>query len=78
MLAYSTITVPATLAIPHVITMKSSPRVSLARYGRTRSGASTMPTNTFAAVESPTAPPTPSVFSRSRDIAFTSHGRTRQ
>ncbi len=37
-----------------------------------------MPTKTLAAVDMPTAPPTPSVFSSSSDMPRTSRGRTRQ
>jgi hypothetical protein len=46
--------------------------------GRTKSGASTMPTNTFAAVESPTTPPTFIAFSSRKEIARTRAGSTRQ
>src|ERR1700757_1585716 len=42
------------------------------------SGASTMPTKIFAAVETPTAPPTLSVRSSSQEKPCTSGGRMRQ
>jgi hypothetical protein len=65
-------------AMPPVITMNSSLRVRLARYGRMNSGASTMPRKILAAVESPTAPPTLSVRSSSQEKPCTSGGRMRQ
>ena len=43
-----------------------------------KSGASTMPTKMLAAAESPTAPPTPIVFSSTTEIARTISGSTRQ
>ena len=78
MLPYRKSTVPAIDAMPPVMSAKSSPREMRARYGRTKSGASTMPTNTFAALESPTTPPTFIAFSRTNEIARTSAGSTRQ
>ncbi len=76
--AYSTSTVPAIVAMPQFMTMNSSLRDNRARYGRTTSGASTMPTNTFAAAETPTAPPTPTVRSSSHAKPRTTSGRMRQ
>jgi hypothetical protein len=72
---YRAITVPAMPAMPHVMTMKSSPRLITPRYGRTTSGASTMPTKMFAAADSPTAPPIPIARSSTRDSARTIAGR---
>lgn len=65
-------------AMPPVITRNNSLRVICARYGRTNSGASTMPRKMLAAVESPTAPPTPSVRSSSQAMPRTIGGSTRQ
>ena len=76
--AYSTSTVPAIPAMPPVITKNSSLRVSCARYGRMNSGASTMPRKILAAVDKPTAPPTPSVRSSSHAMPRTRGGRMRQ
>ncbi len=42
------------------------------------SGASTMPTNTLAAVARPSTPPTRIDFSSSQEIARTTRGSTRQ
>ncbi len=75
---YRKSTVPAMDAIPPAMIAKSSPRDTFARYGRMKSGASTMPTNTFAAVDSPTAPPTPISFSSRNDRPRTIAGSTRQ
>ena len=52
-------------------------RVSRSRYGRIISGDSTMPRKMLAAVESPTAPPTPIVFSSAQPKARTIGGRMR-
>jgi hypothetical protein len=70
--------VPAIEAMPPAISAKSSPREMRARYGRTRSGASTMPTNTFAAADRPTTPPTPIALSSTQDSPRTTAGSTRQ
>ena len=53
--------------MPPVITTNISARDSFARYGRMNSGASTWPTKILAAVDNPTAPPTSSVFSSTRE-----------
>ena len=50
------ITVPATPAMPQVINANNSPRCIRIRYGRTSSGASTMPTNTCTAAPSASGP----------------------
>ncbi len=76
--AYSTITVPAMVAMPVVISANSSPRPMSRRYGLISSGDSTMPMNTLAAVPSPSAPPMPSVRRSSQASAFTNSGSTRQ
>jgi hypothetical protein len=64
--------------MPPVITMNSSLRVRLARYGRMKSGASTIPRKILAAVESPTAPPILRVRSSSHEKPRTIGGRMRQ
>jgi len=64
--------------MPVHITMKSSPRESSRRYERMNSGASTMPTKMFAAVESPTAPPIPNERSNTNENPRTMTGSTRQ
>ena len=69
---------PAIEAMPAAMIAKSSPRDTRARYGRTKSGASTIPTKTFAAVDSPTTPPTPIDLRNSHEIACTIAGSTRQ
>ncbi len=69
---------PAIDAMPPAMMANSSPREMRARYGRTKSGASTMPTNTLAAVVSPTTPPTRMVRSSRNEIARTTAGNTRQ
>src|ERR1044071_9806398 len=53
--------------MPPAMMAKSSPRDTRARYGRTNSGASTIPTKMFAAAESPTTPPRRISFSRAHD-----------
>ena len=78
MLPYRNSTVPAIEAMPPAMMANSSPRETRARYGRTKSGASTMPTNTLAAADRPTTPPTPISFSSSHDKARTIAGSTRQ
>ena len=65
-------------AMPPVITTNSSLRVSLARYGLMNSGASTMPRKMFAAADSPTAPLTFNVRSRTSEKPRTIGGRMPQ
>ncbi len=54
-----TMTVPATPAMPQVISANNSPRCMRIRYGRTSRGASTMPTKTCTAAPNASAPPMP-------------------
>ena len=76
--AYNTSTVPAMPAMPPVITTNNSLRVRRARYGLMHNGASTMPRKMLAAVDSPTAPPTPSVRSSAIPKARTIGGKMPQ
>ena len=76
--AYSTIMVPAMVAMPPDITTNISLRVSADRYGRMNNGASTCPTKTLAAALTPTAPPTFSVRPNTQAKPFTIIGRMRQ
>ena len=69
---------PATVAMPQVMTMNSSPRFSATRYGRTSRGASTMPTKTLAAALTPTAPPMPNARSSTQAAPRTATGSTFQ
>ena len=48
---------PATVDMPAVRRIKSSLLVSFDKYGLIKSGASTCPTNTFAAAPRPIGPP---------------------
>jgi len=66
------------VAMPQLMVTNSSLRLIAATYGRTTSGASTMPTKTFAAADRPTAPPTRIVRTSSHENPRTIHGRMRQ
>ena len=57
--------------MPTVMVANSPPRLMVARYGRTSSGASTMPTNTLAAADVPTGPVTPSERCSTQPMAYT-------
>ena len=69
---------PAIVAMPAVMTMNSSERLIRLRYGRISSGASTMPTNTFAAVPKLAAPEMPSALPSAHANPRTTHGSIRQ
>ena len=66
--AYSTMTVPAMVAMPQVMMPKISLRLIWLRYGRMNKGASTMPTKILAEMPRASAPPIPRVFSKNREI----------
>jgi hypothetical protein len=75
MLAYNTMTVPAMVAIPEVISVKISLRLISFRYGRMKSGDSTIPMNILAETPKPSAPPNPMVLCNAQEKDFTTTGR---
>ena len=74
----ATITEPATVAIPAVISINNSLLDNLLTYGLIRRGASTCPIKTFAAAPKPTGPPILKSFWHAFEIRLTINGRTPQ